>query len=55
MWDEERREEERELEEETRRLTGPPPAFCLTEDEYLDWRRGYVTEAELRARHQRQR
>ena len=49
--DEQRREEEQEMEEDRRRMTGPPPAFCHTEDEYLDWRRGYVTESELRARH----
>jgi len=30
-----------------------PPAFCWTEDEFHDLRHGYVTEGELRAKHDR--
>lgn len=41
-----------ELEEQDYQIaSGSYAAFCWTESEYLDWRAGLVTEAELRAKH----
>jgi hypothetical protein len=48
--DESRRLEEQEIEEDNRRLFGPPPPFCRTVDEYQEWRAGILDEGELRAR-----
>ena len=52
--DEARRLEEQEIEEDNRRLFGPPPSFCRTVDEYREWRAGIVDEGELRARRARE-
>jgi len=41
-----------ELAELRFRLRFPPP-FCRTQDEYREYMAGYVTEPELRARHER--
>ena len=53
--DEERRAEALEAEEERRRASGYVPPLCRTEDEYMAWRRGDLTEADLRRVRRRRR